>query len=748
MRKPALFAVLFAAVVLSLTQAPVRTAAQEPSHQVYLPLVMRYGSLSLSLPTSDQLIDAALANGAIDSETALIYKVFAAFSDSRLPVQFQGDDHLLPDSHIVAQVQSQYGALTDATRTILNPFLIPPVYLGSWVEPNGAAAAGGPDEVVPLPCSTLSQDWTYKDGADVRVWWHKNRPADETAADGYIAAMEGTIWPKLVGLLGRQPKSDAAIQCNGGSGPDDPSAGKMDIFLEPKVARSMAPANNDPGCRKTSAYIVLNPTVSDGILAHEFMHVLQWGYETRDSCMYPGEYAWLAEATASWAQDYTYPTTNEEHYLVDWFFLDSSLPPLEFKNDAHEYGTYIFFLYLTRKEGDNDVVQRAWALTESNDSLEAVNEAISGGFEAVWSDFANHNWNASPYDYYRQWDGQTARAKAYLGKDQISGPGLWPMTSTVPHLGLLYKHYTFSGESARLITFLNGLTYKLGQEGIDEQVGVTTVADGSQVFTFTDLTEPPPGVKVQALFRIEGDDGWQLEDWTGRPHVSFCRDAASERLAELVIIMSNSEYFPRTDSAAPEGLPSQLQVSDMGCWKFTGSATARMWGTGEGGTYDDSQTVQNAVFERLPNEVHPDIPYPYLSFWVTGGNWRREFSIVTVDGCTANVTHQWALGSGYGLDYLWTLPGVISGNSKGRYLGYANTDDPLVYVAQCPDGSSGPSPYPVMSDTWFNPSVLGEVLEKTYTVGALGELKGDDKYPIADEDAEVRYTWDLMPQRE
>jgi hypothetical protein len=44
--------------------------------------------------------------------------------------------------------------------------------------------------------------------------------------------------------------------------------------------------------------------------------------------------------------------------------------------------------------------------------------------------------------------------------------------------------------------------------------------------------------------------------------------------------------------------------------------------------------------------------------------------------------------------------------------------------------------------------VLGEILGKTYTVGELGELKGDDEYPINNDDAQVRYTWDLMPQRE
>ena len=47
--------------------------------------------------------------------------------------------------------------------------------------------------------------------------------------------------------------------------------GALDIYLEPGAPYSMAPGNNAPGCRETSAYIVLKPGVSNGILAHEFM---------------------------------------------------------------------------------------------------------------------------------------------------------------------------------------------------------------------------------------------------------------------------------------------------------------------------------------------------------------------------------------------------------------------------------------------------------------------------------------------
>ena len=741
------FRLAIVALVLGTVIAPDRALTRNATQRtVSLPAILRVGTPHGSRPsTSSQLIDAALARGEIDAETALTYKVFVTFTDARLPARFRGDDHLLPDSHILDEVRSRYAGLSPTTQATLDPFLVPPIYIGSWVQ-GGATVRPQPARRASSDsptCAAVAPGWSYKDGLVVRIWWHTDRAGDEAAADGYLAAAEGTIWPRLIGLMGRQPKSDAASPCNGGDG-------KFDIYLEPTVARSTAPANSVPGCKSTPAYILLNPSVSAGILAHEFMHAIQWGYATSAACMYPGEYAWLAEATAVWAQDYTYPTTNEEHYVADWFFVDNAAPPLELRNDAHEYGAYMFFFYLTHKLGDNALVRRTWDFTESVDSLEAVNKAIPGGYEAVWSDFASDSWNAPPFDYYKQWDAQVIGAKAYLGKALVSGPGEWQMTSTVPHLGLLYKHYQFSGVSARLVTFFNGQTYRLGRGPISEQVGITTVNDGSEVYKITDLsTAETQGAKVQALFRLEGDSGWQVEDWTGRPHVSFCRDAKSERLAELVIVFSNSNYSPRSSDTdvKPQDQPAALTASDVGCWRFGGSATSFAWGQGDNGYFEDTQSVAAALFERMPNEVHPNIPYPFLTFRVIGGQYNHEYTVTTADPCYGHAADAGSLSAGasYGLNNLWTLPGVLSGDSMRRYLGYANAQRQLSVTVSCPDGS-GVSP--VYSYNWFEPSVLGELLNKRYIANGDGTLTGSDEYPIAGSDAQIQTTWNLVPLRE
>ncbi|MFQ5472653.1 MAG: hypothetical protein ACE5FA_07200, partial [Dehalococcoidia bacterium] len=94
-------------------------------------------------PSSFDLIDQAVLDGSIDDETGLIYKVYTVFGDDRLPGQYKGDDSGGPkDSFIITDVQSQFDTLSPEAQAILRPFLIPPIYMGSWASPQGSQLAG------------------------------------------------------------------------------------------------------------------------------------------------------------------------------------------------------------------------------------------------------------------------------------------------------------------------------------------------------------------------------------------------------------------------------------------------------------------------------------------------------------------------------------------------------------------------------------------------------------------------------
>ena len=684
--------------------------------------------------SSNELIDTALAKGTIDHETALTYKVYAQFLDIRLPSAYLGSVNLNTDSHIIDEIQSEFPDLSPETQAILLPYLVPPVYQGAWGPPAEGASTNV--NTIDLPCSQIETDqWDSKSAmhSPVRFWWLKSRPGDEDVANSFMTAMDDEIWPKLTTLMGRIPLPDEGTECNGG-GPE------FDIYITPQIARSYAAAYYPPGCKETPGYIVMNPAVSNAILAHEFMHSIQWSYNTSADCMYPGEYAWLAEATASWAQNYVYPDSNEEHAYVEWFYKGGSggqPPKLTLRNDSHEYGTHLFFFYLTHHFGQPDIVKTAWDNTQSMKSVDAVDNAVPGGIEDIWEDFAVENVVEPPYDEYQVWDQLNIKpSDTSLEKDQAFTNGIYPLPNEINPLTIRYDWFTFE-DDARLVTFFNGLTYALDAEPINTYMGTLPISDGTTQYKFTAAApEAVKEVKIQAYFKVAGDTEWRLEDWTDQPYMSFCRDASAERLTDLIVITSNSS--PDQVISSSGAYRSFLQTSDIGCWRYGGTASMLFTGEGEGGSFIDEQQLPNVVFERT--DVHPNIPYPYLHFAIAEGQLDRTYDYQGED-CTGNGESHNPLSpcsmNNYGND-LYILYGAQSGPSIRRYSGEANANQPMTVDFQCKDGP-GSSPNPSM--VWFYADMLSQILNKVYTVGDDGKLEGSDNLLQSADNSQMQFTW-------
>jgi hypothetical protein len=696
-----------------------------------------------TVPASNELIDAALAKGDISNETALVYKVFAQFSDPRLPSVYKGSANISTDSHILDELQAQFSSLSPATQAAMIPFLIPPIYKGSWADPGAVSpswapsAPGapstpgreGPQDTPykkPLPCDEInSDDWDYKSGmhSPVRFWFLKDRPEDMAIVDRFLVAMDDEIWPKLTGLMGKIPVPDGDVQCNGGS-PD------FDIYVTPDVARSSAPSIAPPGCRETPSYILLNPSVSNAILGHEFMHAIQWSFNTSADCMYPGEYAWMAEATASWSQDYVYPDDNEEQGYIDWFYAPS-VPTLTLKNDSHEYGSYLFFFYLTHKFGQPGIVKTVWDNTTSMSCLEAVDKAIPGGFDEVWGEFAIENMIEPPYDEYQVWDQLNVKPSINsMSKYLVSPNKSSALPEEVAPLVIYYDWLTFS-EDSRLITFFNGLAYELNDEPINTYMGTVPIEDGTTQYKFVDRpAEDIKGLKIQAYFKVAGDTDWQLEDWTNKPYVSFCRDASAERLTDLVIVISNSSQDLTIGKTGKYG--SLVQDSNIGCWRYGGDASMHSTGEGDGGAFVDDQVIPNVAFERT--EIHPDIPYPFLHFKVAEGQLDRTYDYASSDGD--------CVGSGEASITLSPASNYAFGNDLRRYAGTANTNQPITVNFDCPDGSG---PQPIIPMSWFYVDVLSQINDQVYSLSDSGDMKGTGDLLEGVTNAQMLFKWNLLP---
>lgn len=166
------------------------------------------------------------------------------------------------------------------------------------------------------------------------------------------------------GKLGwREPKSDGT---RGGG------IGKTDIYLSQIGPQLFGYAAPDPGQispsgqvqRRLHGYLVLDNDYSafefpgttptndlEVTLAHEYNHILQFGYDAYQD-------TWFAEATATWMEDQVYNNINDYlRYVRRWVHLaDTPLTASSIK----EYGSAVWNAWLSHHYGVA-VVRQAWA---------------------------------------------------------------------------------------------------------------------------------------------------------------------------------------------------------------------------------------------------------------------------------------------------------------------------------------------------------------------------------------------------
>lgn len=254
-------------------------ATAEDGHQIFLPAIYRDASWG---PTSYELIEAALEAGEIDADTALTYKVYVVFADTRLPPKYRGNDSQLFESDVMSEVLGEWETLSAATQSLLAPFLLPPYAQGSWLELQEAAASGAGASAAK---SAAIQWQTFPTAnGQVKVWAQTRYAGDVAKAQTIAEAIDAKIWNALVGLMGKAPTSDAGIT--------DPNGGddRLDIYLVHITDEGRAVPYD---CTSGSSYLLLDSRgplgseTSPGMLqitVHELMHAIQFAVEPALAC--------------------------------------------------------------------------------------------------------------------------------------------------------------------------------------------------------------------------------------------------------------------------------------------------------------------------------------------------------------------------------------------------------------------------------------------------------------------------------
>jgi hypothetical protein len=480
--------------------------------------------------SSSQLLAAAVAAHKLSPQQALVYRVLAAFGDPRLPSMYAGDDSA-PDDLVMRAATDAWPTLSVTQKQELRPFFTPPVVSGSWFSPR-ASAAGGKIDLAPLVqprCITgplRKQDWytLAKPNGHVRLWWLKSD--DERIGSKMrplVYEIENTIWPKLHALMGRQPLSDAGEPCfHGGDG-------RLDIYLfrfnhdsafTPRALTFPYP----PRCTGAPTFIVFDvgsEPPSRWEVAHELMHSFQYAFHYRGNC---DSYSSWDESTATWAGQYVYPHDNEEHFYDIWW-------PNEPLISESYYGWT--FPYAMEMLHGADTIAATYRQAERFPVAQAIDAGMPGGLAKTWPEFALKAWNDdSVAPSFKQWDDY-----------DVQPPGPTPPPKPVPTemLDTTAAHMT-----ADVPRNLAPLTRSYRHFAVASNVTQVSITQ-----------QPAPGIRVDAIERF-GDGSTQIEQLqTSR---TFCSDDPAKRLADLVLVITNSSL---TDTSLAN--PLELSATDLSC---------------------------------------------------------------------------------------------------------------------------------------------------------------------------------------
>jgi len=656
-------------------------------------------------PTTWELIDIALGAGRIDDETAARYRVFAIFGDSRLPAAFRGAP--TPDIPLEAlSVRSRLDTFSPQTREELAPFLLRPATPGSWLELTTAGGSPEPEPpagpaappVLPVGSGpagdgdgpTLAHgsgrvaappiQWhtVPAAGGKVKVWAQLRHGGDSLKAEQIANAVTTTIWPKLTGLFW-EPLGDGGLDDNGGDS-------ALDIYL---VRPSFPPdpdrtwegladyADAANQCGESPRFLLIDSRYPIGgptavglvqTVAHELTHAIT---ATKEWMNYDcPEYRWIQEATAVWAEDWTYPRAQSEHRRAQQFQIDPRVS-LDSERDLHQYGAYLLPFYLVNL-GHQDVLPEMWRRFATMKSLDGIDAALRGrgtNLEEEFPKFAVANWNRPPVDDYRQGDALLEVANVGSDSLRVSVSGGSTYEKSMP-MGMYYL-------STEYVYFQ-----------FESDVGSVT---------FENPLGPIPWAGVWGIEKIRGQ--WQRpEDWTQTPAQSWCRSQPSEHLEELVLVFTNKQWKDKALRVDPGANPPVLRAYPTGCSAWVGTVTARLDGNLGSVTISESATA-SVRFEPDPDLTDPTRPVEYWMAVSGSVQWR-----VTVSGeCTGSFSGTVPLLPGY------------PGGSRQAILHVADEGDGLRYTAdlgpwpdpynepnmwQCAGGNTVPAPLYGVSLWW------------------------------------------------
>ncbi len=317
--------------------------------------------------TTPQLLDAAVARGELDQETADLYLAYALFDHERLPEEYRNSapwHGTLP----LLRLQERTAAMrVSATRMRIEALL--------------SVACGG--ETVSLPSNTTTTHFYVDYGTIGGGLSISNYTTSLETAWGQEITTFGWASPPLYGSTPLNGRYQVRIDALGGG---------LYGYVTTGTSGYSAYVGDNPNTawNDGDAYItcmVLNNDYSgfpgtsqqalDATTAHEFNHSIQFGYGALSGSNLPDDV--LIEGGTTWMEDEVFDAANDNYNYL-WPVFTTCMG--EYTTDPYPY--WITFRGLTERYGTGsagageEIMQDFWEYTSQNtySNLEALHQAL------------------------------------------------------------------------------------------------------------------------------------------------------------------------------------------------------------------------------------------------------------------------------------------------------------------------------------------------------------------------------------
>ncbi|MCD4679390.1 MAG: DUF2089 domain-containing protein [Bacteroidales bacterium] len=441
--------------------------------------------------TSHDKIQAALEAGEISKEEAVTKSIKASFLPDEVEEEYKGAESSTGRTSLNRDLQwaiNNWDSLDDKTKKELEPYVVSPDDPKYFENVNKKTSFNfiKPAKAIAGMSGPLVFSTTWFEGAGKIYYWE----VDKVKAERIKTAM-GKAWPMYKALLGMYPDNHTKIYYTH-TGSDYGMATWKDDYCEIKIG------NNHP-----EKYI-------EPVLAHELFHCFQYYLSSTYIESTPGS-DWITEATAVWAEDFVYPEKNSEFDHLDEFYDSLHKYRLSIENDE-EYGSYMWFFFLSQYLGNDSHVNTVLQKGKNGNISDAVRNSISN-FDNTYAEFAMYNWNQVPWEIYQ---------------DTPKYPDKNPTGDSTQAIYL----YDKVDKDVPIALDLGGMKYIYHY--FDSDLGRVNRVK----FDFKSPTLDP-SFQRQALIKI--GDTWHREDWNSISEKEYCRKDEAERVKAVILVYSNAD---------------------------------------------------------------------------------------------------------------------------------------------------------------------------------------------------------------